>query len=546
MVLSGNSTTEIGEMLTTPGGFVYFCRFFAACGAHAGTGLVFPLVLVCLIALFLPGAAMAGEVSLRAVPEKSEAGKEPVSEEGFDEERTGVVGRALDATGTSVTGYLRNETAYRYVTPSAFSKVLNVVRLETLTPLGESMELTLVPRVAYDAVYDMEDVDTVHPRRGPTTLLTEEQTPELLNQLEADNVRLVQTVQTEAEVREGYLDIHFENSDLRVGRQIVRWGVVEGSRVTDEINPLDFKEFILRDVVDRYVPLMMARYDYYLPNSSLQLLWIPEVRTHKPAPVGTEFEQFQYLPGLDVPKSGIDNAEWAIKYNFTVLNADLSVSNFDTWDDFPAAFRSISGVGDEAQFGVTPSVDFVPSPPRLNITGISFSRAIGPVIASAEAAYVKNKVFGTFLAEGLDLPPDVMDGSIQRDYYKWAMNVDFSFYGIDWSFQYMQANILDYHPVIISDEVDVVHAGFVRKTLFDNAVTAQMLVIHFINDDEWVWRPRADILMSDRVKLSVGADVMDGTIADTGPRGEPLPGQFHFAGFFQNTSRVYMEVSYQF
>ncbi len=546
MDLSGNSTTKISEMLTIPGKFMRFCRFRGCRDAHTGAGLFFLLLLVVFITLSMPGTGMAGEVSLRATPEKSEAGKEPIVEEALEEERSGVIGRALDATGTSVTGYLRNETAYRYVTPSAFSKVLNVVRLESITPLGDSMELTLVPRVTYDAVYDMEDVDTVHPRRGPITLLTEEQTPELLAQLEADNVRLVQTVQTDAEIREGYLDVHFENSDLRVGRQIVRWGVVEGSRVTDEINPLDFKEFILRDVVDRYVPLMMVRYDYYLPNSSLQLLWIPEVRTHKPAPVGTEFEQFQFLPGMEVPDSGIENAEWAVKYNFSFLDADFALSNFDTWDDFPAAFRSISGVGEDAKFGVTPSVDFVPSPPRLNITGLSFSRAIGPVIASAEAAYVKNKVFGTFLAEGLDLPPDVMDGSIQRDFYKWAMNVDFSFFGIDWSFQYMQANILDYHPIIISDEADVVHAGFMRKTLFDNAVTAQMLVIHFINDDEWVWRPRADILMSDRVKLSVGADVMQGTIADTGPRGEPLPGQFHFAGFFQNTSRIYMEVSYQF
>ncbi|MFQ5508027.1 MAG: DUF1302 family protein [Leptospirillia bacterium] len=488
-------------------------------------------------------------MSLRAEAARAIPGVEPVAEEvdGFaEEDAPGVVSTLLDRTGTSVTGYLRNETAYRYVTPSSFSKVLNVFRAEAVTPIGDSMEWTMVPRVTYDAVYDLEDVDTIHPRRGPTTILTEEQTPDLINQLDSDNVRDVDVVQSEAELREWYLDVHFDNADLRLGRQIVRWGVVEGARVTDEINPLDFKEFILRDVVDRYVPLAMLRWDYYFSESSLQALWIPEVQPHVPAPEGTEFEQFQYLPGLDVPDSGIENAEWALRYSFSLFDSDLSVSYFDTWDDFPAAFRSIRGIGEDSEFGVTPEVDFVPSPPRLKIFGTTFSRAAGPFILSAETAYVKNKIFGTFLGNGVELPADAVDGSIQRDYYKFAVNLDFSMFGMDWSFQYLEADIIDYHPAIISDKKDVVHAGFIRKTLFDNIVTAQMLVIHFINDKEWVWRPRADVLLTDRVKMSVGADVMSGSIADTGPRGEPLPGQFHFAGFFQNSSRAYVEVSYQF
>lgn len=506
------------------------------------------------LAIFIPGTSAA--VSLRApaavstnpkaLAETGGLTQEPASPNGSAVAGPGVVGRLLEASGTSVTGYLRNETAYRYINPVSFSKVLTVIRMETTTPIGDRMELRLVPRVSYDSVYDLEDVDTIHPRHGPTTILTTEQTPGLVDQLTADNVRLVEVVQVEKELREWFLDIHFAASDLRVGRQIVRWGVVEGARVTDEVNPLDFKEFILRDVVDRYVPLMMAKYDYYLPNSSMQLLWIPEVQPHLPAPVGTEFEQFQYLPGLRVPRSGISNAEYGARYSFSLVGADLSLSYLDTWDDFPAAFRSVRGVGATAEFGVTPTVDFVPAPPRLHIPGISFSRALGPFIWSGEAAYVNNKVFGTFLAKNVVLPPEALLGSLQRDYYKWAANVDFTYFGIDFSLQFLRATIIDYHPAIIADRVDTVHSAFIRKTFLDNIVTAQMLAIHFINDAEWVIRPRLDVLMTQKVKLSVGADVMAGDIADTGPRGEPLPGQFHFAGFFQNSSRMYVELSYQF
>jgi len=498
-----------------------------------------------LSAVLAPAGAWAQAISLRADPERAAGGVAAVAEPAAAEEE-GVVGRLLDVTDTSVRGYLRNETAYRYVTPSAFSKVLNVLRLETVTPIGRKMELTLVPRIAYDAVYDLEDVDTVHPRRGPTTILAEEQTPELINQLEGDNVRLVSVDPTDAELREVYLDTHFEDSDLRVGRQIVRWGVVEGARITDEINPLDFREFILRDVVDRYIPLWMIKWDYYFSDSNLQLLWIPEIRTHEPAPEGTEFEQFQFLPGLDVPASGVDNAEYAARYSFTLLETSLALSYLDTWDDFPAAFRAIVGVGDQAEFGVTPDVDFVPSPPRLHITGVTMSRAVGPFIWNTEAAYIVGKLWGTFLGAGAVPPPDAVSGEVERSYYKWATSLDFTVLGVDFSLQYMTAHILDYDSAIIADKDDTVHAAFVRKNFLNNIVTAQCLAIHFINDDEWVLRPRTDVLLTQRVKFSVGADVMTGDIADVGPRGEPLPGQFHFAGFFQNSSRVYAEIAYQF
>ncbi len=493
----------------------------------------------------------AQEVSLRSAPERAVIrdavgeGDRPQAAED-DAERLGWLAWFLDASGTSVSGYVRNETAYRYVTPSSFSKVLNVVRLETVTTIGDNAELHLVPRAWYDAVYDIEDIDTIHPRRGPTTLLTEEQTPEILNRLTAENVRLVEVIRSDVELREYYVDYFFENADLRVGKQIVRWGVVEGARVTDEINPLDFKEFILREVQDRYIPLTMAKLDYYLDSGSVQFLWIPEVKTHKPAPVGTEFEQFQFLPQLKVPQSGIVNAEYAVKYNFTYKDAEWALSLFDTWDDFPAAFRTVRGVGAEAEFATTPEVDFTPKPPRLKILGLAVSKAMGIGIWSFEAAYVHNKLFGTVLGEGVAVPADVVGGEVQRDFYKWAVNVDFSLWGTDFSLQWLQATILGYNDSVITDKNDIVHAAFVRKTFFDNALTAQALVIHFQNDKEWVIRPRGDVLLTSNIKLSVGADIMAGRIADVGPRGEPLPGQFHFAGFFQNSSRVYIELSYQF
>jgi hypothetical protein len=94
--------------------------------------------------------------------------------------------------------------------------------------------------------------------------------------------------------------------------------------------------------------------------------------------------------------------------------------------------------------------------------------------------------------------------------------------------------------------VDTVATLFIRKTLFSNTLTAQALTLYFINDQEWLIRPRLDYGLTDQVKLTFGADVLMGTISDVGPGQVPLAGEFHFVGFFKNHNRVYTQIQYSF
>ena len=184
-------------------------------------------------------------------------------------------------------GYIRNETAFRFVNPSAFDKVLNILQLEGHYRLFPKIQLSGRLHAFYDAAYDLESVDTISPRKGPDTILTANLSKEEVARLNADNVRNVDVVKRRIELRELYLDMNFQNLDLRIGRQIVRWGVVEGARVTDEINPLDFYELILRDIDDRYIPLFMAKANLYVGSDSFEAILIPEIRGHRPAPMGS-------------------------------------------------------------------------------------------------------------------------------------------------------------------------------------------------------------------------------------------------------------------
>jgi hypothetical protein len=193
----------------------------------------------------------------------------------------------------SVNGYLKNETAFRIKDPQAFTKILNLFRLETRYSFSSENRLTGILRTFYDAVYDLENADTVSRRIGPTTILVDNPEIDQIPGLEVTNVRGVEEDKTGFELREFYWEsfgYFLPNLDLRMGRQIVRWGVAEQARVTDIINPLDFKEFILRDVSERYIPLWLVKANYFLSDVEFEAIWIPDMTFHTPAPRASEFE----------------------------------------------------------------------------------------------------------------------------------------------------------------------------------------------------------------------------------------------------------------
>jgi len=454
--------------------------------------------------------------------------------------------RVLKRIGRDLTwgGYLRNETAFRIVDPTGFDKILNIIQLEGRYRFSPAVSLSGRLWAFYDAVYNIESITTVNPRRGSTVTCPDEVNPNTAN---TNNICDIEIVDHRTKIKELYLDINLENFDLRVGRQIVRWGVVEGSRVTDEINPLDFYELILRDIDDRYIPLFMVKGDLYLGANSFEAIWIPEVQGHRPAPRGSEWEQFQLLPGHVKPKhafqdifsdsdqfeENIDNGEYALKYTRVFTGQEISFSYFYTWDDFPSSFRSIQ----EARiFGGEVNVNFEPRHNRLTILGTTFSKTFPSFILNAEAVYVDGKFFGTRLQN----LPEIERGEVQRNFTKGAIGFDAYVLGVDISPAIIVQYIFNHENTIIQDRLDTVIALFFRKEFVHNVWSGNLLVLRFENDNDWLIRPRTNYNVTDRVRLSFGMDFFEGKI------GSGQPGEFNFIGFFDNNDRFFWDITYSF
>lgn len=120
------------------------------------------------------------------------------------------------------------------------------------------------------------------------------------------------------ELREAYAELYFNNSDFRVGRQIISWARTDGAFVTDWISPVDLSEFLTQDFSDLRSGVNALTYYRYFGSNYLQLVvnpvfhpndtpmpgtrWFP--RTFFNGTIPIQFEHFQQEPTLSNAQLG--------------------------------------------------------------------------------------------------------------------------------------------------------------------------------------------------------------------------------------------------
>ncbi len=454
-------------------------------------------------------------------------------------EATGNDGWHRFLSSFNLSGYLKNETAFRFDEPRSITKIRNIVYLNAERALGDWGGFKFAGWAYYDLAYDLFDYQTISAR----SVRDEDQPLVFIANLEEEKDSPV------AEIRELYLDLFFENADVRIGKQFVVWGVLEGIRITDEINPLDFRELIMPDLLDYRIPLWTLKIDYYGEQNSYQFLWIPEIRFHEPAPRGSEWELLQRVPGTEEPESfRLENSEIGFKVTRTIKETELTLSYFWTWDDFPVIFRS-------AQIDSALDPEFFPTYTRINMFGGTFVRQAGPAILKGEVVFVPDKYFG--LANDVDDNNDGFldhQGALKKKHIRWGLGVDFNWLGTDWSPAISQWIILDYDPDLIQDEFDTSLTLFARKPLPQRSAVFELLAIALVNLKELYLNPEWTFDITDRFQIATGLDLFFGDKSQLGVSvgggGVASPNAIEqnaqFFGNFNDNDRVYVEFKYAF
>ena len=439
-------------------------------------------------------------------------------------------------------GYIKNETAYRFDEPRSFTKIRNILSLNFQYLLFPKTKFYTSGWAYYDSVYDLFNYDTIAARDvrdGKEPLV-------FLDQLkkEKDDRRV--------ELKELYVDMYFDNLDVRIGKQYVVWGVLEGIRIVDEINPMDFRELIIPDLLDYRVPLWTLKIDYYSETTSYEFLWIPELKFHQPAAPGSEWELFQTLDATSQPKSFDPKfSEVGFRVTKEIFDAEIALSYFYTWDDYPTTFRVIS-LDDVQSTEPTQNLPIFPTYSRMSMYGATLTKEVKGDIFKAEFAYITDKYFAIVDKYTDGYLDD--DGDIKRNHIRWGVGYDFSFWGADFSPAIAQWVILNYDKSILSDQFDTTFNLFIRKPIQKHSAVFTLLVIRLINFEETYVKPRLLFNLTDHFQITLGADIFIGRRTAFGREADSAadgglvtPEQrAQFLGNFNENKRISVEFKYNF
>ncbi len=434
-------------------------------------------------------------------------------------------------------GYFKNETAYRYKEPRTITKIRNTIYLDGSYSFSPRYKAKFAGWAYYDMAYDLFDYDTIAGRQARNA---DQPLPFLFN-LSKDKD------QKGVDVRELYLDMHYDKMDVRLGRQFVVWGVLEGVRIVDEVQPVDFRELIMPDLLDYRIPLWMAKIDYYRKEGVYQLLWMPEIRVNKPAPPGSEWELLQEVPGTTYPKQYDPlNANVGLRFSTNFWDADVTFSYLYTYDYFNTVFRNIV----LNQVDLAP--EFFPKFTRINMYGSTISKQVGDYIVKGEVAFVTGKYFSVVNEDRNN--DGILDsqGEKKRDHIRWGMGLDFTWQGMDISPGMSQWIILGYDSAMVVKNYDTGVTLFLRKEIPQHSMLFECLAINFVNLGEWYLNPRLTYSLTDNFKITPGLNLFWGKASQFGVLanvdGAPteIEQYSQFIGNFHNNDRVYVNLKYSF
>jgi hypothetical protein len=133
------------------------------------------------------------------------------------------------------------------------------------------------------------------------------------------------------ELYEGYISHATPDWDLRLGRQIVRWGKTDQISPADNVNPQDLREFFIPELEERKIPNWMARIRLFPGDVTLEGIFVPFFEENEFDFSGTTWALLGNQPNTlrikeSKPGKGLDNADLGLRTSTSLAGWDVAAS----------------------------------------------------------------------------------------------------------------------------------------------------------------------------------------------------------------------------
>ena len=301
-----------------------------------------------------------------------------------------------------------------------FLQLQNLFELETSFHIAPGLDIRGVAHSLYDGVYDWQESDGLF----------------------ADSIdRTAELYHTSERVlRELYVSYRRPWIDLKIGKQQVAWGKMDGQFI-DIVNAMDRREFVQLETEDyewRRLPTWMANSTFYFGNTTVQLLYLFDFEHDRQPLPGSPWAS-PLIPATSSnvvlptrrPQAGhfddheygirVDRAAGALTYGFVYMYA---------WDKNP-----VEHVLGTALSGGQRVLSVQSRHERLHHAGLTADYAttfqnvplVGflPTVFRVEALYTNGVRFQDFDKRAQALAGANLDGTSKRDTLRAAIAIEF-------------------------------------------------------------------------------------------------------------------------
>ncbi len=298
------------------------------------------------------------------------------------------------------------------------------------------------------------------------------------------------------DVTEAYVDVFFDDVDVRLGKQVVKWGKADVFNPTDQINPNDFSTLL----DDEPIGVIAGKVNYYYEDIGLEAIVVPTFTPSRFPPRGTRFDLVPTnlpLPLLEVDERAdtLDDVQYGLRASSTYEGWDFSLSWYDGVNHFPGT-----------RLAPTPQFPFVGIQPvyyRRRMLGGDFATTFGRLGLRGEGAWFRT------------------DGHRQDEYLQYVLGVDYT-----WTNVFRDHDIfaiVEYAGEhVITQQQKGLDAGALERAFANSAawnidyqVTEFLTytvrgVYNFDGRDNFFVEPQVEYAMNDHVTITAGFDIIHG------------------------------------
>jgi len=320
-------------------------------------------------------------------------------------------------------------------------------------------------------------------------------------------------------LREAWVEYFSSWFSLKLGRQHVVWGKVDGYFVNDIVNPLDLSYFLLQDFNDIRTPVNILRGKIYRDNSGFEIIAIPEFKNSVLPSTGRwSIFSIQFPPAFQ----GFKIMDKKVENNLANVGLGGRFSTFLFGTDLSLVFLRKMEYTPIMKISMEDSL-IMKTYRWFTFYGFGFSQPFGAIVLRGEGGYYKQRHFST-----IDLT------SVKSPFYQYCVGFDYELLmNLNISMQYIEERIADYNPKIIQEERRCIFTTFLNYKSANETIKPALILLYNIEDESLMSGLNLELDMIDNLNIVVGGFIFNGN-------------RDSFFGRFDSNDLLFLKVKYYF